>query len=423
MDPIKNLMAFFLKKKGLGLLIALSLVVGVGISTFYRGAISPKQRTDLTVYLKAAEMIPIGRANHIYGIETERHWHYVYSPLLAVLLVPVVKLPLGVNVLLAYLLSIGALAGTLFLSRSCTDKRGEAGWQLTLSSILCLPLFLNTLSRAQFGILMLFFSILVFYCYLKRWKFLAGFLLAFAVTLKISPLAFAVFFFLFKKEWKVLISALLGAALFCFVFPSLVIGFSMNWELLKTWHSLMAIGSSDKAHTIYLWSELFTPFANDNQSLYAVVTRLAWPSEAQFVTGSNVLIRTLTSAIGAFLLGILFFKKLPAKTEKAQDPVGLFAEYSLYPMLMLFASPVTQIHHYTNLYLLFLAALFLLEQTPKNTLTHRSLLISFWVCAFSVFLGYVVEPLSAWGAPLWGSMLLWSAVFTAVHLGGGQRLK
>ncbi len=414
MDTLRDLIGYFLKKKWLGLLLVAVLVIGTGVSTFYRGAISPKQRTDLTVYLKAAEMIAIGRADHIYGIETERHWHYVYSPLLAILLVPLVKLPLGANVLLAYLISIGAIAGTFYLSRACSSKPNAAGWQIALAAFLCLPLFLNTLSRAQFGILMLFFSILIFYCYLKYWKFLAGFLLAFAVTLKISPLAVAILFFLFKKEWRVLGGALCGIVFFGLLLPSVIIGPEINWTLLKTWHSLMAAGSSDKAHTIYLWSELFTPFANDNQSLYAVVTRLAWPSEAQFVTGSNVLIRTITSAIGIFLLGILFFKKLPPKTENAQNPVGLFAEYSLYPMLMLFASPVTQIHHYTNLYLLFLAALFLMEQLSKSSWKYRVLLVGFWVCASGVFLGYILEPLSAWGAPLWGSMLLWGAVLTSI---------
>ncbi len=414
MNYIQRFIEFFLKRKWLGLLIVLALVTGTGISTFYRGAISPKQRTDLTVYLKASEMIRIGRANHIYGIENARHWHYVYSPFLAVLLLPVVDLPLGINVLLIYLLSIGALAAAFLFSRSCTDKRGGAGWQIALSALLCLPLFLNTLSRAQLGIFMLFFTLFIFYCYLEKWKFLAGFLLALAVTLKISPLAFAVLFFLFKKEWKVLIGALFGLVLFCFVFPSLVVGFQMNWELLKIWQSLMATGSSDKAHTIYLWSELFTPFANDNQSLYAVVTRLAWPSEAQFVTGSNAVIRTATAAVGVLLLGLLFLRKLPAPAAIVRDRAGLFAEYSLYPMLMLFASPVTQVHHYTNLYVLFLAALFLLDGPFQNPLTRRGLLISFWVCALSVFLGYVAEPLSAWGVPLWGSMLLWTAVLVSI---------
>jgi len=414
MTIIQKLIECFFKRKWLGLLLVLALVIGVGVSTLYRGALNPKHRTDITVYLKAAEMIQIGRFNHIYGIENERNWHYVYSPFLAVLMVPAVKLPLAVNVLLAYFLSIGALAGTFVLSRSCAARPGGTGWQIALSAIICLPLFLNTLSRAQMGILMLFFSVLVFYCYQRRWKFLAGFLLSFAVAIKISPLAFTVFFFLFKKEWKILASGLLGVGLFYFVFPSLVVGFQMNWELLKIWQSLMAIGSSDKAHTIYLWSELFTPFANDNQSLYAVVTRLVWPSEAQFMTGSNTLIRMASSAVSVLLLGLLFLKKLPAPTAATEDRVGLFAEYSLYPTLMLFASPVTQIHHYANLYILFLAALFLQERSPEKAPARHGLLICFWVCAFAVVLGYLSDPLSLWGVPLWGSMLLWGAVFISV---------
>lgn len=416
MGPIRIFIEYFFKKKWLGLLVVLSLVIGTGISTFYRGALSPKQRTDLTVYLKAAEMIREGRPGHLYGIETARHWHYVYTPLLAILLAPFTGLPLGVNVLLAYLVSIAALGIVFFLSRSLSDPPKNSSWKIVLAGIFCLPLFLNTLSRAQLGIISLFFSVLILSGYLRNWKITTGLCLAFIVTLKISPLGFLFFFFLFKKEWKILLSALAGILVFCFIVPSCVIGAEVNWNLLLAWRELMAAGSSDGAHNSYLWNELFTPFAHDNQSLYAVVTRLVWPSQEKFVIASNTVVRILTSGINIALLGLLFWGRIPARPAHQQDRVRLTAEFSLYPMLMLFASPVTQNHHYTSLYLLLFAALLLLDRQPRNSPPRLWLLMALWTCACSIFLNYVIIPLSFAGTLLWGSLFLWGVVLLQIKI-------
>ncbi|OGX13240.1 MAG: hypothetical protein A2351_06055 [Omnitrophica bacterium RIFOXYB12_FULL_50_7] len=465
MELIQKIIAFFFKRKWLGILLVLGLAWGVGISTFYRGAVSPKQRTDLTVFLKAGEMVHEGRANHIYGIENARHWHYVYPPILAILLAPVSKWPLGATVGLAYLLSIACLVGTILLSRRLPEKarsgfisshnlnndrslrgarQGDAAislyeskiaspsarnditakavretyettskpapWQITLAMIFCLPMFLNTLTRGQFGIITLFFMAAVFYNYLKQRKILTGLLLAFAIALKISPLAFLVFFFLLKREWKTLLGTLVGLGLFFFLLPSLAIGFQQNWELLKIWQHLMSISQSDTAYQNYLWGELFTPFAEDNQSLYSVVTRFSWPSEAVFIGHSNALVRFVTSGVGILFLVLPFMKAQKASKVPAQDPLRSFAEFSLFPMIMLFTSPVTQIHHYTVVYFLYLAALMIMDRTPRGSRAHKYLGFSLWACALSLMLGMIFPLLGYWGIPLWGSIFLWGVV-------------
>lgn len=429
MKPIQKFIEFILNRRWLGILLVLGLAVGVGISTFYRGAISPKQRTDLTVFLIAGEMVAEGRAGHMYGIENKRSWHYVYPPILAVLLAPVSKWPLASTVPLAYLLSLACLAGTVVLSRrfsenarpAKTGRQGHASvpgslgcrpapWQIALAMFFCLPMFLNTLTRGQFGIISLFFMGAIFYNYLTRRKVLTGLLLALAVALKISPLAFLVFFFLIKREWRVLLSTLMGFGLFFFLLPSLAIGFHQNWELLKIWQGLMSASQSDTAYHHYLWGELFTPFAGDNQSLYAVVTRLAWPSEAQFIGHSNTLVRLITSGVGIVLLALPFIKSQKISTASTQDPLRLLAEFSLFPMLMLFTSPVTQIHHYTVVYFLFLAAFMMMDRAPRGSWTRQCLEFSLWTCAISLTLGMIFSSAGYWGAPLWGSMLLWGVV-------------
>lgn len=412
---IQKSIEFFLKKKWLGILLILGLAAGLGISTFYRGAISPKQRTDLTVFLKAGERIAEGRAREIYESENARHWRYVYPPILAILLAPVSKWPLGVAVILAYLFSLACLAGTCILSRRFIKTGGPAPWQIVLALIFCLPLLMNTLSRGQFGIITLFFAAAIFYNYLQKHKVLAGLLLAFAVTLKISPLAFLVFFFLKKREWTTLLSTVLGFILFFFIFPSLVIGFHQNWELLKTWHNLMSISQSDSACHNYLWAQLFTPFAEDNQSLYAVLTRFAWLSEAKFLGHSNAFIREITLALNLLLLALPFLQTRPRFTASAKELPETLAEFSLFSMLMLFSSPVTQIHHYTVVYFLFLAVFMLMDRVPSASWTRKSLESCLWICGLSLMLGMLFSFAGYGGTPLWGSMLLWGVVLFCLN--------
>lgn len=440
MEPIQNFIEIFLKRKKLGVLIALGLAVGVGISTFYRGAISPRQRTDLTVYLMAGQMVQEGRAYHIYGIENARHWHYNYAPLLAILLAPVSKWPLAATVLLAYLLSLACLAGMVLLSRRFPDNKQEpsacraattnlqgcasvpaslgcrpAPWQITLAMIFCLPLFLNTFTRGQLGITALFFQAAIFYAYVRKKKIMTGLLFAFIVTLKISPLAFLGFFFLMKREWKILAFAAAGFLLFFFLIPALAIGFHQNWELLKIWKTLMSSSQAENAYKHYLWGELFTPFTDDNQSLYAVVTRGVWPSLAEFIGHSNAPVRFLTLGYGIFLLALPFVQAPKDSFFPEKDPLRAFAEFSLFPMLMLFISPVTQIHHYTAVYFLFLAALLMRDRVPRGSRMRGCLETGIWLCAFSITLGMIFSQAGYWGAPLWGSMILWIAVLGALR--------
>lgn len=435
MELIRKFIEFFLNRKWLGILLVLGLAWGVGISTFYRGAIAPKQRTDLTVFLMAGKMVSEGRANHIYGIENSRHWHYNYPPILAVLLAPVSKWPLAATVSLAYLLSVACLIGTAILSlrlpenteSSNAGPQGHEGvprspgyrpapWQITLAMIFCLPVFLNTLTRGQFGIITLFFMAVIFHQYLAGRKVLTGLLLGFAVTLKISPLAFLVLFFLMKREWKILFSTAAGFGLFFILIPSLAIGFHQNWELLKLWKNIMSSSQSDTAYQHYLWGELFTPFAGDNQSLYAVITRIVWPSEKLFIGHSNAVVRWITTGIGIALLALPFAQsQKKSSATMPQDPVRLLAEFSLFPMLMLFTAPVTQIHHYTVTYFLFLTALLMFQNHPSGSRTRPWLCLSLWMCALSLSMGMIFDLAGGWGIPLWGSLFLWFVVLFSLN--------
>jgi len=181
-----------------------------------------------------------------------------------------------------------------------------------------------------------------------------------------------------------------------------------------TWRGLMSISQSDGAHHSYLWAQLFTPFAEDNISIYAVVTRLAWPSEAQFIGHSNAFVRCITSGTGILLLVLPFIQTRNTPSSIGKNPLRTLAEFSLFPALMLFTSPVTQIHHYTVFYFLFLVTLMTMKRLPRGYWPRTYLQVSLWTCAISLLLGMVVPLMGYWGIPLWGSMLLWTAVLCSL---------
>ena len=83
-------------------------------------------------------------------------------------------------------------------------------------------------------------------------------------------------------------------------------------------------------------------------------------------------------------------------------------------MLMLFSSPVTQFHHYTVVYFLFLAALMIMDRVPLGSRARKSLGFALWTCALSLTLGMIFPAVGYWGVPLLGSMLLWGVVLYSI---------
>jgi len=402
----------FLSRYRKALLAALIVFVTVfGISVLLRGAIGKPYRTDVTVFLRAAQAVDARQ--DIYDAKTERQWNYVYLPLLAVLLWPAAYLPLWAAVLLWYLISMAMLAGTvIFTGRFCRDGPRPVWSPALLALVLALPALLNTVSRGQMGVLSLFFAALCFLLYRKNRCFLAGILLGFAIVLKISPVFFLLGFFFFERAWRVLAGALLAFVLFVFIIPGALVGWELNLQYLRTWFEAMRLATSEQAQQSQLWSQLLDPYSEDNQSFYSVLLRLLGPARDQFTAGSDVFVRLLARGSAAILLALLSGVMVLRHLKKIK--AGLFLEYSLFPMLMLYASPVSEDHHYTVLYLLFAAAFYLLRDVNLSGASRKGIEAAIWICAVSVLLGMISDSLNAFGAMVWGTLVLWLALWT-VH--------
>ncbi|MBL7158255.1 MAG: DUF2029 domain-containing protein [Candidatus Omnitrophica bacterium] len=398
---------FFLRHKRLCILLVVTFFVGVGISTLFRGGIGPPpRRTDLTVFLRAAEAIQSGE--HIYLVTNARGWYYVYLPMFAILLTPFAQLPLLVNTFLWYMLSVAALCGTIFLSARLVQNRLLGMRAAIMAALFCVPSLLESMTRGQLGVISVFLAIAVLYLYVRGRAVWAGLLFAFAVVLKVSPLAPLIVLFLVKREWKICVAACLGFFFFIWVFPSFAIGTEQNWFFLTEWNRILSHAISDAGHTSHIWGQLVTPFDADNQSVYAVLTRWVWPSEAALLNHGNFWVRWVVRAFGAATLFMLAFISRHKRSQISRQRLVL--EYSLFPMLMLLVSPVSEIHHYTMLFVLFLSTFFYLEELPRNSVSYQSLMWGALIAALTHITGYI-PPLDCWGFPAIGAFVFWCVLF------------
>lgn len=399
MPPQQSLL--FLKK--IALVFILTAIIVVGISTVYRAALGEKSRTDLTVYLRAAEAIH--QNENIYAVENVRHWHYVYLPLLAILLTPFTSFPLWLNALLWYLLSITALWGVWRKANTLFQNQNNRFWILFVCLLVALPPLLNTLTRGQLGIFSLYLTLLPFILNMHGKKLSAGFVLGFAIILKMSPLLLLPFYFLLQKNWRALTGCALGIIVFGLALPTAVFGPELHFRYLQNYFDAISSGTGSLAHQSYLWGELFTPFAGDNQSFYAVLTRLYWKTENAFIGNSNNFIRLINLGLLGALLSALAFLFFKSKEKGLKDN---FVVYALLSCVMLFTSPVSQLHHFTPLMLLGIASFLILEESAASKKTMLGILtLSFFVFA----LGMIFDPLAFIGLPLWSTLLLWLAIF------------
>jgi hypothetical protein len=402
---------FILRRKKFFIFIVGTFLVIVGISTLCRGGIGPPpRRTDLTVFLSAAEAIKSGA--NIYIITNDRGWHYVYMPLLAVLLTPFTRLPLLLNTFLWYMLSVVALCGTVLLSARLAQDRLKGMRAAVMAMIFCIPPLVESLTRGQTGVMFIFLAIAILYLYTRGRVVWAGVLLAFSVVLKVSPLALLVVFFLVKREWKTLAAALLGIFFFAWALPSIVIGADRNWLLLKEWSYSMTHAISGAGNESRIWTELVNPLAHDNQSLYAVFTRWACPTETVLATHNDFWIRWGVRIFGVLALSIIAFISRRGKSQSS--PKRVMIEYSLFLILMLLVSPVSETHHYTILFALFLPVFLYLDELPRNSVSYQCLMWASLIAGFTQILNYVF-PFDMWGFPAIGALIFWcvSLVFLA----------
>lgn len=263
-------------------LVVLGVVV-LGAITVYRAAWGPIQRTDYTVYVAAGQAI----LDHgdIYLAENVRGWRYVYPPPFAILTVPLAQIPLTLGVLIWYGLTILAVAATSRMSAALLgdtplSKRPYVlyGWPLLC---LCVVLVSGTM-RAQVSPFMCMFVVATFYFHLKKHPLAAGFSLACAALLKVFPLVLIAYFIL-RREWRVVVAAVVALAVLGLVLPSLYWGWQFNLEQYAHWFEVVGLPAlmknTDRVYATELYEQLLNTAKPRNQSLEALFLSLGMSAD------------------------------------------------------------------------------------------------------------------------------------------------
>ncbi len=140
--------------------------------------------TDLAVYLAAARAVEDG--GDPYRAESPRGWRYVYPPLLAILVRPLLRLDVPDAALVFYALSVLALAlSVVWIARAVGPPPG--GRAAALATLAASPFLLQTLQRGQVTILLLATVAGALALLLRRRDALAGVVLALGGALRLTP--------------------------------------------------------------------------------------------------------------------------------------------------------------------------------------------------------------------------------------------
>lgn len=222
-------------------------------------------------------------------------------------------------------------------------------WAQGAVVLLSLRPLMGDLHHANNNIVILTLIVATLAAWRRGFDVVAGLCLALAITYKVTPGLF-VLYFMYKRSWKTVAATIAGMFVFVFVVPSIVLGPEFNLQCLAAWYR-----------------RILGPFVEDgvtsrqevNQSMIGVLTRLFTVSGKPGAHGymgvtfqGNIaawppkVVSVVLKGMSFGLLGLLaYFCR--TKTERRNDP-RLLGEFSLVVLTMLFASERSWKHHYVT---------------------------------------------------------------------------
>lgn len=199
------------------------------------GFVFTRNLIDFPVYYAAGQSLINGRSDlYAPDFALGRVMDYRYLPFFLVAFTPLWLIKYSVSAYIWYLLSLIEIAGcVLIISRIfpafATSKKM---WLLVgLSAIQYLVMAVHYGNAHLLAVFLLFVSL---YSFQKGREVIAGLLVAFAITIKLTPILLLPYFAL-KRSWKMLASVCVLLIVINFV-PSVYFGLKGNRELIEGWY-------------------------------------------------------------------------------------------------------------------------------------------------------------------------------------------
>ncbi len=261
----------------------LILVIALfGCTVVYRGALLHVRHTDADVYFRAAWAVRAGQ--NPYRITDDHGWHYIYPPLLAILMRPLADAPPGFarNGELPYPILIGlwyvlgivfTLAAVQIIAGAITPANSGRWWSLRFwPLVICLPVLGRSLARGQVGPLWLLLTALFIADALRQKPLRCGLWLAAAVCLKLIPIYLLVYP-IWRRSWMTLFGCAIGMVIGLILIPWAALGSSHFADDYRQYIQTMVLpGITGQKIAPQLQRELEDPQDSDSQS-FAVVIR------------------------------------------------------------------------------------------------------------------------------------------------------
>jgi hypothetical protein len=219
-----------------------------GCAIFLLVLIEAKGHQDFSIFYAASKDLIAGK--NIYTIQYHEWYHYYYSILFALILVPFTCLPLYFAGLLFLLLNVFFVYRIWQILKSWLPLQILTAKTQTLLTILSFIFILSFLrDNFHFGQV----TILILYLTIEGLHFIArnqivfgSFLVALGIDIKLLPLVFLPYL-IYRKEGKAFLF-IVGFLLVFLILPGLVIGFEYNkMLLLERW---VLINPMNKAHIL-----------------------------------------------------------------------------------------------------------------------------------------------------------------------------
>ncbi len=426
----------------IGLSLFLVTVILFGAMVEFRGAFLKRRMTDIGPYLRAAWSVRTG--DDMYKTTDDKGFHYLYPPLLAILMTPLADpphgedrtgyLPYEASVGIWYIITMAlGVAGIGILARTVEDPfrnlaagRGrrfsQRWWALRTGPLLILfPAIARCQMRGQPGLLIVFFLCCVAASILKGRRLRAGLWLSAAICVKLTP-AILLAFPLWRRDWRMLSGSAVGLLAGLILVPLVVLGPARTASTYKSFYQeIVTAGMRGDSGSSRGW-ELTGFTGGDCNSTMAVLNNIMHPDKKSRPNAANPGVRAAHWTIAFIALAITLLAsgwKGKWYSGKIDATIAEVCFISAFIPLMFVTSPVFHPHYVSMAVPLVMVLLVMLWERYSYGHIPPWWKAVFWFIAVSHLLTSIdMGPfmyLRDFGLVLLSTVTLWAAALIAIR--------
>jgi hypothetical protein len=319
----------------------------IGGALFYADKASEDRSAILRWLFQVAELRD--------GVNIWDRYVFPNPPIFPIFLMPLTYLEPMAAALIWYgfkcLLGILTILMCFRMVRQPGDKVPMPAWLMFAILVLSLRPILSDLHHANNNLVILFLVVAALWAWRKQYDVAAGLSLALAITFKVTPGLFLVYF-LWKRSWRTAGATVLGMGLFLLAVPSLVLGVQFNGVCLGSWFHRMLRPFVVNNH---IGDDII------NQSMGGVLMRFFTEQPegpvGRYIPMAGLELAALDPVLVARVVKVLSILVVVGlgflcrtRATRRDDP-RLLGEFSLVVLVMLIVSERSWKHHFVTLLL------------------------------------------------------------------------